>query len=357
MPIALHVVHSLDFGGVESHMKIINANQEKSLYGHIFCAISAGGNAQKSIEHAGGRVKVFGLRGTIPSFWTIVKLAQYFRKVQPDVVHCHGAEANFHGILAAYLAGVKVRVAEEIGIPEHSWVARVIFRGVYAISTRCLAVAQSVAMEMVRLGEIKPGRVEILNNPAPLLPMRKNPTCSDQITIGYVGRLESVKNPLSIVDTVYLLRQRGVDASAIIVGEGSLKSSLQNRILSFGLFEHVKLLGFEEFPFEAIKDCSLFVQPSISEGLSLALVEAMSLGIPVIVSAKGGGSEVVQDRVTGFLLQIPQAIEIAKSIEDWMAMSARERLEMVHTARSSVIERFSASRYFEGVHRLYGKTG
>jgi glycosyltransferase involved in cell wall biosynthesis len=357
VPIALHVVHSLDFGGVESHMKIINAHQEKSVYEHIFCAISAGGNAQKSIEQAGGRVEVFGLRDSIPSLWTIIKLVQYFRRVQPDVIHCHGAEANFHGILAAYLAGVKVRVAEEIGIPEHSWIATVIFRGVYAISTRCLAVAQSVAMEMVRLGEIKLGRVEILNNPAPLPPMRENPPCSDQITIGYVGRLEPVKNPVSIVDTVYLLRQRGVDASAIIVGEGSLKSSLENRILSFDLFEHVKLLGFQELPFEAIKDCSFFVQPSISEGLSLALVEAMSLGIPVVVSANGGGSEVVQDRVTGFLLQIPQAAQIATSIEDWMVLSASERLAMVDNARSSVIERFSASRYFEGVDRLYGEAG
>ena len=69
-----------------------------------------------------------------------------------------------------------------------------------------------------------------------------------------------------------------------------------------GLTEKVKLWGYQSDPAELIRQCHVYVQPSISEGFGLALVEAMGCGVPVIATAVGGAPEIIKDGETGWLL-------------------------------------------------------
>ena len=109
----LHVLTSLDFGGVETQMRLIAKNATSSKSEHSFCALGRGGAVLNEMKALGSQATALGCKATIPSFVAIFSLWRYFRRVKPDVVHLHGAEANFHGVIAARLAGISTVICEE----------------------------------------------------------------------------------------------------------------------------------------------------------------------------------------------------------------------------------------------------
>src|SRR5690606_15001009 len=100
--------------------------------------------------HSAG-AKVVSLRKTsaVPSFSAISALWRYFRRTRPSIVHLHGAEANFHGTIAARMAGISIIIAEEIGIPRHSRKARLICRGLYSQADKVVAISEAVKRSIV----------------------------------------------------------------------------------------------------------------------------------------------------------------------------------------------------------------
>ena len=145
----LHIVRSLSFGGVESHMRIIALNSKLSVYDHSFCAISNGGAVADEISASGQPITILNCRSRIPSLKAIDALTRRIRIERPDVVHCHGAEANFHGTIAARLCQVPVCLTEEIGLPSHSKKARLVFRQIYRFSTSIIAISSSVKKTLI----------------------------------------------------------------------------------------------------------------------------------------------------------------------------------------------------------------
>ncbi|MEX2505468.1 MAG: glycosyltransferase [Pseudohongiellaceae bacterium] len=95
-------------------MEILAESRESGTMEHLFCTIGGGGAAENRLISLGAKVIVLGLRTKIPNLLAIERLFRLFRKTQPVAVHTHGAEANFHGLIAARLAGVSVRIGEEL---------------------------------------------------------------------------------------------------------------------------------------------------------------------------------------------------------------------------------------------------
>src|SRR5690606_31379839 len=92
-------------------------------------------------------------------------LYRWLRKLKPDIVHTAAAEANFHGVVAARLAGVKVVIAEEIGFPNHSLKARLVFSAIYRLVDRVICVSQAVLDFLVNIKEIPLGKGQVIYNP------------------------------------------------------------------------------------------------------------------------------------------------------------------------------------------------
>ena len=123
-PIVVHVVTSLDFGGVESHMETLATHAGESSMRLMFCAIGGGGSVARRMTAAGADVVCMDKPIRLPCLSAIAGLYRMFRRTRPLVVHTHGAEANVCGLIAAWLARVPVRVGEEIGMPDHGRKAR-----------------------------------------------------------------------------------------------------------------------------------------------------------------------------------------------------------------------------------------
>jgi glycosyltransferase involved in cell wall biosynthesis len=342
----LHIVQSLNFGGVESRMRTIALNSSLSNYIHSFCAISNGGAVADELVASGKPVTVKNIQSNIPSFSAITALIKHIRTERPHIIHCHGAEANFHGLISGRLCGIPVCLAEEIGIPNHSPKARFTFRLIYRLATRVVAVSEPVKRAILKDGEAKEDQCEVLLNPFQMLEQRKAYNRGTSFHIGYVGRLEVVKNPLGLIRAIALLRNKGLSIKLTIAGDGTERNVLEREVKNLHLQENVFFLGFSCRPFEAMEDISLYALPSFSEGLSNSLIEAMSAGIPVLATAVGGTPDVIKHGENGWLLSGPSPEAIADGIEKCIALEDEKLNAVGRNGRLSVVERFSPKSFF-----------
>jgi len=349
----LHVVTSLDFGGVEKHLETYARYSSPSFWRPSFVAISGLGYAADKIQECGFEVFSLNLEPKVPSVKAIIQLWKLFRSRKPEVVHTHGAEANFNGIVAAWLARVPVVIGEEIGIPSHSYKAKVLFYFIYSLSDKVIAISDSVKDWLVESREAPEKKITRLYNPVEICPLpsseRKD---GDLFKIGYIGRLEEVKNPLSLIRAVSILNNRGFPVRLVIVGDGSQFENCKSEVEALGVEGSVNLVGFQQQPLNYIKDCNLYVQPSFSEGFGIAVVEAMGCGIPVIATSVGGVPEIIQHGVNGWIIDDPSAENIAGQII--RVMDRKDELHRIgFFSRDSVVRRFSPNQYIEDLNKLY----
>ena len=353
-PKVMHVLTHLDFGGVESVMKMIGSSAHLSGFDHVFCAISRGGAADQYLTERGCPVYVLGVNPRIPSPRALWRLGKLMQAVRPSVVHSHGGEANFHALCVSVILRIPVRIVEEIGISAHSRLASVVFRILFRRASGLVAVSKSVANHVVSLGEIEMEKCWVMMNPPLLSDYQERDFASQgRIILGFVGRLEEEKNPRALIESVHLLRERDVHAELMLVGHGSQSHSLQQLVLDLQLPDRVTFLGFKDDPIRALQGAHLLVQPSLSEGLGLAVLEAMSSGLPVLVSPHGGTVEFVTHGENGWILHGVGPSSIADSISQIAAIN-KETLRNVARRGSEMAHReFSAEDYLRSLDRMY----
>jgi len=352
-PSVLHLLTSLNFGGVEKRMELL-AEQPTGDMQHLFCAIGGGGAAERRLKALGAPVQCLQQPVRIPCPAAILALFRLFQQLRPTVVHSHGAEANFHGLIAARLAGVPVRVGEEIGIPAHSGRARRVFRQLYRCAHCVIGISDAVTGWLVESGEVPPAKAVRVYNPVKLPVERSGQAATPgALRVGFVGRLEAVKNPLALVEATDLLLARGIPVELWLIGEGRERARLEAAIRTQELDECVHLPGYQPHPDEYVRQCHVYVQPSRSEGFGLALVEAMGCGVPVIATAVGGAPEIVEPGVTGWLLPEATPGALASVLEEAWRLGPEQLRAMGLRARSAVAGRFEPAEYKSRLEALY----
>lgn len=348
-----NIFTSLDFGGVESHAVTINKNDTDKTK-HSFIAINKGGKAAEVIKDNDGNVTLLEQNASIPSLKAILSLYKNFKVESPDVVHTRGAEANFHGLIAARLAGVPVRIGEEIGIPNHSAKAKMMFKFSYLFANKVIGVSEAVTHWLVESGEVSMNKAVTIYNPVIIPKPRTNDSIRQgKFRICFVGRLEPVKNPLALVDALAIVIDQGIDAELSIVGDGSQKQLLIDRAQELNISDRVALHGFQDKPDYYIRQSHVYVQPSISEGFGLALVEAMGCAVPVIATAVGGAPEIINDGHTGWLIHKTDAKTIAEKLVEVLKMPEDTLIDIGLAGRRSIETRFEPAVYMKELESLY----
>lgn len=352
-----HLVTSLDFGGVETHMEVIARTQLQTVFQHCFVALGNGGATERALREMGAEVLCLRKRPTIPSFSAFVTLVRFLIRKRPDVLHCHGAEANFHGLLAAWIVRVPVRIGEEIGIPDHGRTAQLVFRHVYRLAHLVIGVSDAVVTWLAESNEVPVDKLIRINNPVALrIPYQDmGKPARDPFRICYVGRLEPVKNPIALLEAFAVVNAKLPSAQLWFVGEGTERITLEARTAEMGLECNVEMLGFQPDPVSFIRRCHVYVQPSLSEGFSLALVEAMRCGVPPIATAVGGAPDIIQHGKTGWLLHETSPYAIARALEEAAALGSEALAEMGGRARESVKGRFGPGQYLRTLEHLYDR--
>lgn len=161
---------------------------------------------------------------------------------------------------------------------------------------------------------------------------QKNP----QYTVISVGRLSPDKNYSFLLK----LAQKLKDVDFVILGEGVLRDSIEKELIDKNI-NNVKLLGQVSNPYEYMSKSHLFFLPSVTEGISNSMIEAMSAGIPVLISEGANTSEIVEDNKTGFVFLNYNEAAVADKLNEIRSLDPKELNDIVENAKVCIKNEFN----------------
>jgi len=252
----------------------------------------------------------------------ILRLARILRKHNVATLHCHNRAANIYGAIAARLAGVPLVVCTRHSAPPPRRKARSykLEYMVRPLTHHYIAVSQSVMQAAVRIGRVPRNRVTTIYNGINMSKFRPAAPGTDTPNLICVARLSREKAHAVLLDAARRLLADGVKFRLRIVGDGPIRSALEQQRARLGIEETVEMLGARDDVPALLRNADLFVLPSSTEGLPMTIIEAMASALPVVATRVGGVPELVKPGVNGLLVppQDPDALASAlrKLIED-----------------------------------------
>ncbi len=322
-PLIVHLVHRLEVGGMENGLVNLINHLPVGRYRHaVICMTDSSSFARRIVR---ADVAIYALHkrpGKDPA--TYVRLWRLLRRLRPDIVHTRNL-ATLEGMLAAVLAGVPGRVHGEHGRDVHDldntrrryrWLRRAyrpLVQRYIALSAELEAYLRTaVGVPARRITRIYNGVDGVRFHPP--AGARDPLPCGDPAppgvtVIGSVVRMEAVKDPLNLVRAFLRLIERRPQARArlrlAMVGDGPLREDAAALLRAGGAEDLAWLPGSRDDVPAWLRGFDVFVLPSLAEGISNTILEAMASARPVVATRVGGNPELVVEGETGLL--VPRA--------------------------------------------------
>ena len=360
-PLIAHVIYRLDFGGLENGLVNLINHLPVERFRHAIICLTDYTNFYHRIRRPDVAVYALDKRPGQDLNW-LLQLWRLLRKIQPTILHTRNLNA-LEGQLPGLLAGVRHRIHSEHGRdvddvhgnhPSYTLLRR-FFRPLvhtYIPMSRDLEhwLRARIRVPANKIVQIYNGvDMERFHPPAAtrpcLLPEGFAPP--DAIVIGSVGRLQPIKDQLTLVKAfIRLVAMRPRERSRLrllIVGDGALRADLSTLLETAKLTELAWLPGSRDDIPEILRCLDLFVLPSINEGISNTILEAMASGLPVIATQVGGNPELVVDGVTGRLVLKQEPDAMATAIAEYLDKPELRR-QHGSMGRERCLQRFSLGR-------------
>lgn len=167
--------------------------------------------------------------------------------------------------------------------------------------------------------------------------------------VGSVGRLVAEKNQLPLIDAVADLRKTGADIHLMLVGDGPMRATLEQRAKEHGISEAVTFTGALPDVRAVLKVFDVFVLPSLSETFSNAALEAMAMQVPVILTRTGGAAEMIEDGREGYIVDVADLPQRLPELLNQLRLDTVLRTRMAAAAALRAQQSFS----WEGMLSAY----
>jgi len=344
----------LDFGGVET--RLANVSHVQAHNDWVFVCLNREGKAADTIRT--NRKKVINLHAkpSIYSVLTLVKVYKMLKKIKPDVIHTSGAEANFHGILAAKMAGIRVIIGEEIGIPSHSKKAQFIFSRVYALADYLVGNSQAVLDVVHHVDKVPVRKLVKIPNPILFRDLSAYPKESSSdglLRLLMISRLEPVKNIDGVIRVVHKLVNEGIAVHLTVAGNGAAEDELKELVAVLKLNDSVFFTGFIKDPYPFLANADLYILNSFSEGFSNSLVEAMYSKTPSLSTAVGAAPEIITDHENGFLVLPNDDGALYIKLKQIISLSKEKRDEIAKKGHEMIVKNFSLENHVAALMKIY----
>jgi glycosyltransferase involved in cell wall biosynthesis len=284
----------------------------------------------------------------------------YRRRV--DLIHVNSYVPGNYARLAAALMQVPIVIDHWHGFIRFSRKRRLICRFLGRFTDLSLAVSQGVKDYLLKEIGLDPAKIRVVVNgvdvaaldaAAPGEAVRRDLGLpAEAPVIGLVGRLDHWGKGHQELFTALAQIHASHPVHALIVGGGRREDEVRQLAVSLGLAESVHFLGPRRDVPDLLNAMDIFVLPSYSEGVSLALLEAMAAGLPVIATAVGGTPEVVTDGVTGLLIPPRDPAALAGALERLLNDPAWAK-QLGAKARVHVRQHFSLDRPGREINGIY----
>ena len=369
-PLIAHVVYRFDTGGLENGVvNLINHLPDRA-FRHIVIALTEVTDFARRIRRPDVRCIALHKRPG-QTWWLYPKLLKLFRELRPAVVHTRNLAA-LEVQPAAWLACVPVRLHGEHGrdVGDYDGSNRTYqrVRRLYRpFVQHYVALSRDLQQYLVDKVHVPPARITQIYNgvdthrfhpaadgPVPIDGCPFDP--ARHWLVGTVGRMQTVKDQPTLarafvhaLELQPALRER---LRLVLVGDGPLKAECEAVLAGAGVRDLAWLPGERADVPAVMRGLHAFALPSLAEGISNTILEAMASGLPVLATAVGGNADLVEEGVTGWLVPPGDVGAMAQALVR-LANDPAQAAAMGHAARAAVEARFSLEAMVMAYQRVY----
>jgi glycosyltransferase involved in cell wall biosynthesis len=362
-PRVLFIAPALRRAGAESQLVSLVNRLPNDRLDKVLLSYSPGDDLRDEVDAANVKVYELSRKGKL-DFSIGKRIGQVIDDNDIDVVHCSLMNALLYGVMGMHFARRKPRLVCVVHTTKnvdlkHDLADYAIHRHLLKRCNQVWFVSSTQAELWMRKMPFLRGKEHIIHNGVDTTHF--NPArCQDdgvdlrsKLGIGpeekvlcSVAAFRPEKLHSVLIDSVGLLRADGQRLRLLLAGVGPTLESVRASVAKLGLQDSVLFLGTlpDVRGLLAASDCKLLV--SAAETFSMAMLEAMAMGVPVITTSVGGAGEAIEDGVSGILVRPHDAREIARKIKELLA-GDEGRETMGRLARQAVVDRFSVKNMIE----------
>jgi len=332
-PLIAHIIYALGTGGLENGLVNIINRASPERYQHVIICLTRAEGFERRITAPNIEVIALEMKPG-HDFGVYWRLWLTLLKLRPAIVHTRNLAALEMQAIAFMLPGTK-RVHGEHGRDiqdldglnkKYNRLRKVMRLFVH----RYIAVSQDLATWLRNIVNVSPEKITQIYNGVDQ--EKFQPGVTDQVllvpdgflpdkafVIGTVGRLAEVKDQLTLVKAFTLLLERKPELKKqlrlLLVGDGSMHEVIQDEVIAQDLVEQVWMPGDRDDIPDLLAMMDIFVLPSLAEGVSNTILEAMASGLAIIATRVGGNLELVEDGENGHLVTPSDPAALADAID------------------------------------------
>jgi L-malate glycosyltransferase len=310
-----------------------------------------------------GEVKCFRATNAAAILGRTPEVTRYLKAWRADLLHCHLPLASIVGRFAGAAAGVPVITTEHNLQERYHPVTRVASHATWRMQRQIIAVSDEVASSIARhAGTRVP--IRVVRNGVTLDRFRREEQDGraarrelgfpgDSEVVGTVSVFRTQKRLDLWLEVAKRLHDARPQTRFVIVGDGPLRSEVEDGIGRLGLSDSVVLTGLRDDVRPLLAAMDVYLMSSDFEGLPVALLEAMAMEVPPVATAVGGIPEVLGPASGGLVAPKGDVESLAAHVTAVLGLTAEERRTRGAAARARVAERFSSDRMMREIETIY----
>ncbi len=256
----------------------------------------------------------------------ILRIRKYIKINRIDILHCHQYSPWVYGVLAALFTKTKVIFTEHGRFypDSSSWKRRLVNPQLNKATAHVTAISEATKQALVEYENFPEQDIQVIYNgikglSAPSLDKldevkRALGITEQDICLGTIARFDPIKNHLMMLRAFHDCLASQPNLKLVIVGDGEMRAQIEAEIDKLGIANKVVLTGYKTNPQQYLAIMDIFLLSSFSEGTSMTLLEAMSIGKPCVVTDAGGNKEVIAHNINGLVTPNDSQDEFAASI-------------------------------------------
>jgi len=320
-----HLTFDMRIGGTEQVIKNLIENSNPQQFDmSIICIESPLGPFADDLLANGTRITAF---SRSPGFDRnlIKQIRHHIKQHHIDILHCHQYTPWVYGSLAAFLTRTKVIFTEHGRFypDSSSWKRKLINPLLHKITAATTSISQATKEALTTYENLPAKDIQVIyNGISPLVTdeaqvkkLRKSLNIGEQtLCLGTVARLDPIKNHPMMLKAFKQVIDQGIDAKLLIVGDGEMRPIIEELIKDLSITDNVIMSGYQAKPQHHLGLMDIYLLSSLSEGTSMTLLEAMSIGKPCVVTDAGGNPEIIKQGINGFVTLNDDANAFAEAI-------------------------------------------